>query len=249
MVPPANVKAGKRYPAVVCIHGGPFTQYANKVFDEFQVYSGAGYAVIYCNPRGSSGYGEKWGRWLRGPKAKEEPGKGWGTVDYDDVMAVVDEACKSFEFIDGDRLGVMGGSYGGYMTTWIVGHNDRFKAAISERAANNLLALEGHSDIATAFKNYYGVNHLEDPAEIARQSASSYVSQINTPMLLLHCEDDLRCPIGQAEELFAGLRLRQQEVELVRFPGEGHEMSRSGAPKHRVERFEIILEFLAKHLA
>jgi len=248
VMPPVNAKPGKRYPALLNIHGGPFTQYANKVFDEFQVYAGAGYAVIYCNPRGSSGYGERWGRWLRGPKAKVEPGRGWGTVDFADVMAVVDEACAQFDFIDPERLGVLGGSYGGYMTTWIVGHDDRFKAACSERAANNLVALEGVSDIATVFRKYYGVSHLEDPAEIARQSASSYVSNITTPMLLMHSEDDLRCPVGQAEELFAGLRLLNRDVELVRFPGEGHEMSRSGAPRHRIQRFEILLEFFGNYL-
>jgi dipeptidyl aminopeptidase/acylaminoacyl peptidase len=248
VIPPVGAKAGKKYPTLVHIHGGPFTQYANKLFDEFQVAAGAGYAVVYCNPRGSSGYGEAWGKALRGPTAKVEPGSGWGSVDYEDVMAAVDTACKQFDFIDPDRLGVLGGSYGGYMTTWIVGHTDKFKAACSERSANNLLMLEGNSDIATAFTGYYGHNALENPQELIRQSASTYMAKITTPLLILHSEDDGRCPVSQAEELFAGLRLLQRDVEMVRFPGESHEMSRSGAPQHRVQRFEIVLEFFDRYL-
>src|SRR5207247_4084804 len=129
IIRPAGFDAGRTYPLLLTIHGGPFTQYGNKFFDEFQVYAGAGYAVVYCNPRGSSGYSEAWGRAIRGPV---EGGPGWGTVDYEDVMAVVDEALKRFEFVDPDRLGVMGGSYGGYMTSWIVGHTARFQVGISD---------------------------------------------------------------------------------------------------------------------
>ncbi|MBA2607799.1 MAG: S9 family peptidase [Actinobacteria bacterium] len=248
VIPPVGAKAGKKYPTLLHIHGGPFTQYGNKLFDEFQVAAGAGYAVVYCNPRGSSGYGEAWGKALRGPTAKIEPGTGWGSVDYDDVMAAIDSAIKQFDFIDADRLGVLGGSYGGYMTTWIVGHNKRFKAAISERSANNLLMLEGNSDIATAFTGYYGHNAIENPGELIRQSASAYMDKITTPLLILHSEDDGRCPVSQAEELFAGLRLLGREVEMVRFPGESHEMSRSGAPVHRQQRFEIVLEWFDRYL-
>ena len=124
------------------------------------MYAGAGYAVVYCNPRGSSGYSEAWGRAIRGPV---EGGPGWGTVDYEDVMAEMDEAIKRFDFVDVDRLGVMGGSYGGYMTSWIIGHNDRFRAAISERAVNNLLSEGGSSDIAIWWKGYIGAHPWEAP--------------------------------------------------------------------------------------
>jgi dipeptidyl aminopeptidase/acylaminoacyl peptidase len=248
VIPPVGAKPGKQYPALLHIHGGPFTQYGNKLFDEFQVAAGAGYAVIYCNPRGSSGYGESWGRALRGRNAPVEPGSGWGSVDYEDVMAAVDAAVKQFDFIDGDRLGVLGGSYGGYMTSWIVSHNKRFKAAVSERSANNLALMEGNSDIATAFFGYHGKSVLDDRDEYVRQSPTTYLDKITTPLLILHSEDDLRCPIAQAEELFAGLRWLKRDVEMVRFPGEGHEMSRSGAPLHRRQRFEIILEFFSRYL-
>jgi dipeptidyl aminopeptidase/acylaminoacyl peptidase len=213
------------------------------------VQAGAGYVVLYANPRGSSGYSQAWGRAIRGPTAEVDPGSGWGGVDYEDLMAVVDEALARYPFIDPDRLGVLGGSYGGYMTSWIVSHTDRFKAGCSERACNNLLSLEYYSDIATVFRTDMGVTHLEDPDVYRSQSPITYVENIRTPMLILHSEDDLRCPIAQAEELFVALRLLGREVEFVRFPGESHELSRSGAPRHRVQRFEIILDYFARHLS
>jgi dipeptidyl aminopeptidase/acylaminoacyl peptidase len=247
-MPPVAAEAGRRYPTLLNVHGGPFTQYGNKFFDEFQLQSGAGFGVIYCNPRGSSGYDEAWGRAVRSPEADHDPGSGWGGVDADDVMACVDEACRRFSWLDGDRLGVLGGSYGGYMTSWLIGHTDRFAAACSERAANNLLALECNSDAAGAFRGVMGVSHLDHPEAYRRQSPITYIRDMNTPVLLVHSENDLRCPIGQAEELFVGLRLLGRNPELVRFPGESHELSRSGAPRHRVARAEVILEWFRRHL-
>jgi dipeptidyl aminopeptidase/acylaminoacyl peptidase len=233
---------------VLNIHGGPFTQYGWGFFDEFQLQVGAGIGVVYCNPRGSAGYSEAWGRAVRWPEAKVDPGTGWGGVDFDDVIACVDEATRRFAWVDGTRLGVQGGSYGGYMTSWIVGHTRRFQAAVSERAANDLLTLEHDSDIAGSFRDYVGWTHVERPELYVRQSPSTYVTDMHTPMLLLHSEEDLRCPISQAEELFVALRLLGRKPELVRFPGEGHELSRSGAPRHRVQRAEIILDWFERHL-
>ena len=248
MMRPA-LEAGRGYPALLNIHGGPFGQYGNHLFDEFQIEADAGYVVLYANPRGSSGYGDAWGRAIRGPKVEEDPGSGWGGVDYDDVMAVVDEALARYDFIDADRLGVLGGSYGGYLTSWIVSHTDRFRAACSERAVNDLRTMSWTSDIGTYFQRaYVGPTHLEDPEEYARQSPVTYVDNIHTPLLILHSENDLRCPIEQAEQLFVALRLLGREVEFVRFPGEGHELSRSGSPRHRVQRVEILLEFFKKYL-
>ncbi|MDQ1443662.1 MAG: hypothetical protein QOI20_126 [Acidimicrobiaceae bacterium] len=249
LIRPAGFEEGKRYPTLLNIHGGPFTQYGNRLFDEFQVQAGAGYVVLYANPRGSSGYSQAWGRAIRGPKAKVDPGSGWGGVDYEDLMAVVDDAAATFDFIDADRIGVLGGSYGGYMTTWMLGHTKRFKAACSERAVNNLLTMEHTSDIATVFEDYVGSRHIDDPDEYRRQSPMTYVREIETPVLILHSEDDLRCPIEQSEELFIALRLLGKPVEYVRFPGESHELTRAGAPRHRIERFEILLDFFARHLS
>ena len=246
---PPDFDAKKRYPVILTIHGGPFTQYGNRFFDEFQLQAAAGYCVVYSNPRGSSGYSEAFGRAIRGPKATEFPGSGWGGVDFEDVMAVVDAAVARFDCVDGERLGVLGGSYGGYLTSWTVGHTNRFKAAVSERAVNNLLTMTWTSDIGVVFnRGYIGISHLDDPSEYLRQSPTSYVRQITTPMLLLHSEDDWRCPVSQAEELWVALRLLDRDVEFVRFPGEGHELSRSGAPRHRIERAELILDWFARKL-
>lgn len=144
---------------------------------------------------------------------------------------------------------MLGGSYGGYMASWLAAHHgDRFRAICSERAVNNLLSEEWNSDIATMFRIEHGPDHLEDPNEYLRMSPITYVDRITTPMLIVHSEDDLRCPITQAEELFVALRMRGRDVEFVRFPAEGHELSRSGSPKHRVQRAELILEFFGKHL-
>jgi dipeptidyl aminopeptidase/acylaminoacyl peptidase len=245
---PVGATATAPVPTILNIHGGPFTSYGWFFFDEFQLQVGAGFGVIYCNPRGSSGYSEAWGRAIRWPEAEHDPGSGWGGVDYEDVMACVAEACRRFDWIDAERLGVQGGSYGGYMTSWIVAHTDRFKAACSERAANNLLHLECDSDAAGGFRGYVGFTHVERPDLYTRQSPSTYVREMRTAMLLVHSEDDLRCPISQAEELFVGLRLLGRRPELVRFPGESHELSRSGSPAHRAQRADIILEWFAERL-
>ncbi len=242
---PLGFEPGRRYPVLLNIHGGPFSQYGNRFFDEFQVYAGAGYVVLYANPRGSSGYSEQWGRAIRGPVAE---GPGWGSVDYEDLIAVVDEALQRFDFCDPERLGVLGGSYGGYMTSWIVGHTDRFRAACSERAVNNFLLEGGSSDFGWASKAFVGAHWFEAPEVYLKLSPASYAANIKTPLLILHSEDDLRCPIGNAEDLFAILRLLKREVEFVRFPAESHELTRSGSPAHRVMRFETILDWFDRHL-
>lgn len=243
---PAGFEEGRRYPVLLNIHGGPFTQYGNGFFDEFQVYTEAGYVVLYANPRGSSGYSEAWGRAIRGPAA--DAGPGWGTRDYDDLMAVVDEALERFDFCDPERRGVLGGSYGGWMTSWIVAHTDRFQAACSERAVNSWYSMWGSSDIGWTFRGYMGAFLHEAPDVWLRMSPATYATEITTPLLILHSENDLRCPAEQAEQLFTTLRLLGRDVELVRFPAEGHELSRSGAPTHRVQRFEVVLDWFERKL-
>jgi dipeptidyl aminopeptidase/acylaminoacyl peptidase len=242
---PAGYKQGKRYPLLLNIHGGPYGQYGQTFFDEFQVYCGAGYAVAFSNPRGSSGSTEEWARAIRGPG---EAGPGWGSVDYEDCLAVVDEAVRRFDFVDADRLGVIGGSYGGYMTSWIVGHTDRFKAAVSERAVNNFDSQWGSSDFGWDFKGYTGKFLFEDLDLYRGVSPVSYAESIRTPLLILHSENDLRCPVEQAEHLFTTLRLLKRPVEFVRFPAESHELTRSGSPVHRVQRFELVLEWFDRYL-
>ena len=242
---PVGYEPGEKCPTLLNIHGGPFGQYGNTFFDEFQVYCGAGYAVVFSNPRGSSGYSEAWGRAIRGPGAA---GPGWGSVDYEDCMAVTDEAVRRFDFVDGERLGVIGGSYGGYMTSWIVSHTDRFKAAVSERAVNQLVSEWGSSDFGWDFKGYLDAFVFEDVTPYLRLSPATYAEHIHTPLLILHSEKDLRCAVEQAEHLFVTLRLLRRPVELVRFPEESHELTRSGSPIHRVQRFEIVLDWFDRYL-
>jgi dipeptidyl aminopeptidase/acylaminoacyl peptidase len=242
---PAGFEPGRSYPVLLNIHGGPYAQYGNRFFDEFQVYAGAGYAVLFSNPRGSSGYSEAWARAIRGPA---NGGPGWGSVDFEDLMAVTDEALRRFDFCDPERLGVLGGSYGGFMTSWIVGHTDRFRIACSERAANNLVSAFGSGDLDWMLKGYIGAFLFEDVDAYLRMSPTTYAQNIKTPLLILHSENDLRCHLEQAEHLFTTLRLLGREVEFVCFPAEGHELSRSGSPAHRVMRFEIILDWFARQL-
>jgi dipeptidyl aminopeptidase/acylaminoacyl peptidase len=223
------------FPTVLMVHGGPFAHYGWTLFDEAQVYAGAGYAVVMGNPRGSSGYGETHGRAIVGD---------FGNLDAIDVLALLDAALADPE-LDDDRVGVMGGSYGGFMTTWLVGHSDRFRAAISERACNAFDSFEGSSDIGWLFVSQYNGT---DPERVRAQSPLTHVDRIRTPMLLIHSEHDWRCPVEQAQRLFVALKLRKVEVELLLFPGEGHELSRSGLPSHRIARFEAVLDWWERHL-
>ena len=244
----ADLDLAQKHPALLVIHGGPWTQFGNRWFDEVQLYASAGYVVLYANPRGSSGRHDAWGRAIRGPFAEDDPGSGWGGIDFTDLMSVVDDALRRCAYIDSERLGVLGGSYGGYMTSWIIGHTNRFKAAISERAVNNMLSMEWTSDIAGFFRFEHGVDQFQRPDEYIRMSPTSYVQDVQTPVMIIHSEDDLRCPIEQGEQLFIALRMLGKPVEFVRFPAETHELSRSGSPIHRVQRAEIVLDWFDRHL-
>jgi dipeptidyl aminopeptidase/acylaminoacyl peptidase len=240
--------ASAKLPVLLNVHGGPLTQYGNKFFDEAQMQAAAGYMVVLSNPRGSSGREESWGQAILGPKHPIRPGSGWGSVDVEDVLAALDEALRRFPCADATRQGMLGGSYGGYMATWLASHTNRFRAICSERAVNNMLTEEFTADCSTTFVSETGVNHLDDPQELLRMSPITYVRDIATPILIIHSEDDLRCPISQAEELFVALRLLDKPVEFLRFPAESHELSRAGSPIHRRQRQEAIEEFFAKHL-
>ncbi|MGZ4667458.1 MAG: S9 family peptidase [Blastococcus sp.] len=223
------------HPVLLTIHGGPFTQYGWTLFDETQTYVSAGYAVVQCNPRGSSGYGQAHGRAIQG---------GWGTLDADDVLAFLDAALAD-PALDADRVGVMGGSYGGYLTAFLIGRTTRFAAAISERAFTDPGSFVGSSDIGWFFPDgYLGT----DPDAVAAQSALANAGKITTPTLVIHSEEDWRCPVEQGARLYVELKRRGVPSELLLFPGEGHELSRSGRPKHRLARLEHVLRWWARWL-
>lgn len=238
----------RRHPVLLSIHGGPTTQYGERWFDEFQLWASAGFCVVFANPHGSTGRDTAWLRNIRSPRAQVDPGQGWGGDDHRDVIAALDGALERFPFLDPERMGVLGGSYGGYMTSWIVGHTDRFGAAVSERAVNDLLTLETTSDAMGLFGAMLGVDHLDDPEEFRRMSPITHVRAITTPVLILHSDEDWRCPVEQADKLYLALRKLGREVAYHRFPGEGHELSRSGSPKHRVQRARLIIDWFQRHL-
>ncbi len=193
---PADFDPEQRYPVLLNVHGGPFTQYGEVFFDEAQMQAQAGFVVIMSNPRGASGRHTAWGQAIMGPKHPVAPGTGWGGVDVDDIMAVLDTTLERYEFCDPDRVGMLGGSYGGYMATLLATRfSDRFKAICSERAVNNLLTEEWSSDIGTAFRMEHGVDPVEDPAEYLRMSPVMMARDIDVPMLLIHSEEGHLLPL------------------------------------------------------
>lgn len=247
---PAGFDEQSTYPVLLNVHGGPFAQYGEYFFDEAQMQAAAGFVVVLGNPRGGSGRHTAWGEAILGPKHPERPGSGWGGVDVDDVLAIIDGALDRHPFCDRDRVGMLGGSYGGFMATWLATrHGERFAAFCSERAVNNLVSEEWSSDISTIFRTEHGMSHLDDPEEYERLSPVRLAEKIDKPMLIIHSEEDWRCPIAQAEELWVALKLLGKEVDFYRFPGENHELSRSGSPLHRVQRAEIILDWFTEKLA
>jgi dipeptidyl aminopeptidase/acylaminoacyl peptidase len=228
------------HPTILMIHGGPYAQYTVGLFDEVQTLAEAGYAVVYGNPRGSAGYGSAHGSAIR---------HGFGTVDTDDVLALLDAALTD-PALDGERVGVMGGSYGGYLTAWLTTRTERFAAAIVERGFLDPVSFVGSSDIGW----FFGLEYLGDGddeasrAAVAAQSPMAHVAQVSTPTLVIHSEQDWRCPVEQGQRWFVELKRRGVPAELLLFPGEGHELTRSGRPQHRLVRFEHVLDWWTRTL-
>jgi dipeptidyl aminopeptidase/acylaminoacyl peptidase len=236
---PVGWEAGKTYPMIVSIHGGPAGQYGTDWDHEFQGYAAKGYAVFFCNPRGSTGYGEKFERGIV---------SNWGGMDYQDVMAGVDATLKKYPWVDANKLGVTGGSYGGYLTNWIVGHTNRFKAAVTLRGISNFISVDGTRDGAYGHAEDFKDFLFNDFEEYWNDSPLKYAKNVKTPILILHSDNDYRVPLEQGEQWFRALRRYGVNAEIVMFPRENHNLTRTGEPKHLVESLNWQLYWFDKYL-
>jgi dipeptidyl aminopeptidase/acylaminoacyl peptidase len=237
---PVDYEEGKTYPLAFNIHGGPHVMWGpgmRSMWHEWQFHAARGYAVFYSNPRGSDGYGE--------PFIRELHGK-WGEVAFDDLMAGIDGLLHK-GFVDSNRMAVTGGSYGGYMTAWIVSHTDRFAAAVSHRGVYNLLTEYSTSDIPSFVEDELGIIAWQEPTALWEHSPLAHAHKIKTPLLISHSENDYRVPISEAEQLFTFVRRTGGTVQMVRFPREGHEMTRSGEPEHRISSLTHMIEWFDKY--
>ena len=236
---PPRFDESKRYPSILEIHGGPQAQYGHFFMHEFYFLAAQGYVVYFCNPRGGQGYGEEHTRAIW---------HNWGTADYDDLMAWAD-LVRGKPYIDPGRMGVTGGSYGGYMTNWITGHTDRFKAAVTQRCVSNLISMYGSSDFNWVFQmELADAPPWEDLENYWRQSPMKAIGNVRTPTLVIHSEQDLRCAIEQGEQVFVALKKLGVDTEMVRFPEEPHGLSRGGRTDRRVERLKHILRWFDRYL-
>lgn len=236
---PKDYDPRKTYPGILDIHGGPKTAYGEVFYHEMQVWANKGYFVFFCNPRGSDGRGN----------AFADLRKSFGKIDYEDIMDFVDEVLRLYPSCDKNRLGVTGGSYGGYMTNWVIGHTDRFKAAASQRSISNWITEVCASDYGIDFPIEQEFDDLFDcHEELWEMSPLKYANQVVTPTLFIHSTEDYRCPIPEAIQLYTVLKCRGVESRLVAFKGENHELSRSGKPLHRLKRLSEITNWMESHL-
>lgn len=236
---PQDFDPKKSYPAVLEVHGGPRCAYGEVFYHELQALAGAGYVVMFCNPRGSEGYGEAFAD-LRGK---------YGTIDYQDLMEFVDHVLELYPNIDKSRLGETGGSYGGFMSNWIVGHTDRFAAIASQRSISNWVADFGASEIGITFdQNEMGANPWTDMEKMWEQSPLKYAHNAKTPILFIHSLCDYNCTLDQGVEMFSAMKFFGVPSRMVLFEGENHSLSRSGKPRHRIRRLEEIFGWFEKYL-
>lgn len=239
---PADYLEPKRYPAILSIHGGPHGQYGWTFFHELQCFAAAGYVVVYTNPRGSKGYGEAWCAAIQGD---------WGNKDWEDIEATT-RWMQHQSNIHPGTMAVLGGSYGGYMTNWVIGHTDAFKCAISDRCVSNLVSMAGNSDFPFNKDGYFkGIawGDLNDIKELWRQSPISYFKDVKTPTLVIHSEGDLRCNIEQGEQIFTALQMNGVDSRFVRYPkSTSHGLSRGGPVDLRLHRLGEYVAWLDKYL-
>jgi len=239
LLKPPGFDRNRLYPMVMQVHGGPHAEYGWAFFHEFQILAGMGFLVFYINPRGSDGYGEVF---------RKAVVRDWGGKDYLDLMTALDQLIERTGFVDRSRLGIGGGSYGGFMTNWIIGQTDRFGAAVAMRSISNLVSEYAQHDIVLWGQLELGPPPWPNMDELWQKSPIRYVNNVKTPLLLTCGEMDLRCAISQSEEMFGALRLLGKTVEMVRFPGETHDLSRNGRPDRREERLRRIAGWYERFL-
>lgn len=239
LLKPAGYAEGQKYPLIVEVHGGPHAMYGNTFFHELQLLAAKGYGVLYVNPRGSHGYSQMFVDGVRGD---------YGGGDYGDIMAGLDYVLANNEWIDEKRLGVTGGSYGGFMTNWIVGHTNRFKAAVTQRSISNWVSFYGVSDIGYYFTPWQIGTDMTDIEKLWDASPLKYAANVETPLLILHSENDYRCPIEQGQQLYITLKAMGKETSFVRFPQADHNLSRVGLPNLRQTRLDQITGWFEKYL-
>ena len=241
LIPPVGAEPGKRYPVILYTGGGPGGMRASVFCHEFHLYAARGYAVLHCNTRGNHGYGQDFSTPTRGA---------WGDLDTLDNMAALRTACAQFDFIDPERTAVAGGSYGGYMATWIISRYPEFKAAVVDRCLFNRHSFNGVADIGFLLDRVEFDKQLpwENPQRYLDRSPMSGIAGVKTPTLVVHSAEDLRCPVDQGEQLYMALHRVGVPTKLVRFPNESHELSRSGRPWHRIFRLEQYLAWFAEWL-
>ncbi len=229
----------EKYPAVVEVHGGPKAVYGDVYFHEMQLLANNGYVVIFSNPRGSDGRGNQFAD-IRGQ---------YGSRDYEDIMQVVDTALDRFSFIDRDSLGVTGGSYGGFMTNWIIGQTDRFKAAVSSRSISNWISKFNTTDIGYFFvADQQDGDPWENHQKLWQQSPLKYADRVETPTLFIHSREDYRCWEGEALQMFTALKYHGVPAKLCLFEGEDHNLSREGIPNNRYKRLKEMVDWFDKYL-
>jgi dipeptidyl aminopeptidase/acylaminoacyl peptidase len=227
-------------PAILYVHGGPKTAFGHAYLHEFQVFASKGYAVIFMNPRGSDGYSEEFAD-IRGS---------YGKRDYDDLMEGLDFVLSHFPSIDKERLGIAGGSYGGFMTNWVIGHTRRFKAAVADRSIASWVSFFATSDIGREFTvDQIGSDPWKDEEKLLLQSPLRYVDKVTTPLLVIHSVEDYRCWWVEGIQMFSALKYLGKETEMVLFHGENHDLSRAGKPKHRIARLKHYLRWFDKYLS
>ncbi len=239
VIKPIGWEASRSYPAILTIHGGPKTVYGAVFYHEMQYWANQGYFVFFCNPRGSDGKGNTYAD-IRGK---------YGTIDYQDIMTFTDTVLEHYPSMNQDKLGVTGGSYGGYMTNWIIGHTQRFKAAVSQRSISNWVSMACTADIGYFFvEDQMAGMPWSDQEALWDYSPLKYADQVQTPTLFIHSEEDYRCWLVEGLQMFTALKYHGVESRLCMFRGENHELSRSGKPKHRIRRLEEITSWFNRYL-